>query len=138
MEPTAILQPVIVLGLWTVAVFIWMMATRAPAMQKAGIKIQDAKHPRQMKLPSQVIQVSDNYNHLFEQPTLFYAIAISIAVLGHGDALNVQLAWAFVLLRIIHSVVQGTINIVAVRFSLFALAWVVLAAMVIRETLRIF
>ncbi|MDC3401942.1 MAPEG family protein [Alphaproteobacteria bacterium] len=138
MEPTAILQPVIVLGLWTVVVFVWMMATRAPAMQKAGIKIQDAKHPRQMKLPSQVIQVSDNYNHLFEQPTLFYAIAISIAVLGHGDALNVQLAWAFVLLRIIHSVVQGTINIVAVRFSLFALAWVVLAAMVIRETLRIF
>jgi hypothetical protein len=138
MEPTAILQPVIVLGLWTVIVFIWMTMMRIQGMQKAGIALQDAKHPQSMKLPSQVAQVGDNYNHLFEQPTLFYAIAIAIAVMGHGDALNVQLAWAFVVLRIIHSLVQGTINIVAVRFSLFALAWGILGAMIIREALRIF
>lgn len=138
MSSTAIIQPVIVLGLWTTLICIWMYIKRIPAMQKAGIDPQAAKHVKDLKLPSDVTQIGDNYNHLFEQPTLFYAVALAIAVMGHGDDTHVQLAWAFVFLRIVHSLVQITINVVMVRFGIFALSWVALAAMIIREAMMVF
>ena len=89
-------------------------------------------------LPSEVARIADNYNHLFEQPTLFYAIAISIAVLGHGDQTAVTCAWSFVILRVVHSLIQSTVNLVMLRFSVFALSWVALLVMTIREALVIF
>jgi len=138
MEPTAILQPVIALGLWTGVMMLWMYATRIPAMNKAGIDPQDAAHPGTMKLPSEVSRIADNYNHLFEQPTLFYAVAISIAALGHGDATAVTCAWSFVILRVVHSLIQSTVNLVMLRFGVFALSWVALLVMTIREALVIF
>ena len=138
MEPTAILQPVIALGLWTGVMMLWMYATRIPAMNKAGIDPQDAAHPSAMTLPSEVSRIADNYNHLFEQPTLFYAIAISIAVLGHSDQTAVTCAWSFVVLRVVHSLIQSTVNLVMLRFGVFALSWVVLLVMTIREALVIF
>lgn len=138
MEPTSILQPVIVLGLWTSIMCIWMYVTRIPAMSKAGIDPQAAKHVKDISLPSNIAQIADNYNHLFEQPTLFYAITLAIAVLGHGDETHVQLAWAFVILRVIHSLIHATINIVLIRFSVFALSWVALMVMIIREAMMIF
>jgi len=138
MEPTAILQPVIALGLWTGVMMLWMYATRIPAMNKAGIDPQDAAHPKAMTLPSEVARIADNYNHLFEQPTLFYAIAISIALLGHGDQTAVTCAWSFVILRVVHSLIQSTVNLVMLRFGVFALSWVVLLVMTIREALVIF
>ncbi|CAI8380276.1 MAG TPA: hypothetical protein DIT66_07265 [Rhodobiaceae bacterium] len=138
MEPTAILQPVIALGLWTGVMWIWMYATRIPAMNKAGIDPQDAAHVTDMSLPSEISRIADNYNHLFEQPTLFYAIAIAIAVLGHGDATAVTCAWTFVILRVIHSLIQSTVNVVILRFSVFMLSWVALLVMTVREALVIF
>ena len=138
MEPTAILQPVIALGLWTGVMMLWMYATRIPAMNKAGIDPQDAAHPGTMTLPSEVSRISDNYNHLFEQPTLFYAIAISIAVLGHSDQTAVTCAWSFVVLRVVHSLIQSTVNLVMLRFGVFALSWVALLIMTVREALVIF
>ena len=136
MEPTAILQPVIALGLWTGVMMIWMYATRIPAATKAGINPQEAAHVKDFIL--QVARIADNYNHLFEQPTLFYAIAISIAVLGHGDQTAVTCAWSFVILRVVHSLIQSTVNLVMLRFGVFALSWVVLLVMTIREALVIF
>ena len=138
MEPTAILQPIIALGLWTGVMWIWMYATRIPAMNKAGIDPQDAAHVTDMSLPSEISRIADNYNHLFEQPTLFYAIAIAIAVLGHGDATAVTCAWTFVILRVIHSLIQSTVNVVILRFSVFMLSWVALLVMTVREALVIF
>ena len=138
MEPTAILQPVIALGLWTGVMMLWMYATRIPAMSKAGIDAQGAAHAKEMVLPSEVSRIADNYNHLFEQPTLFYAVAITIAVLGHGDATAVTCAWTFVILRVVHSLVQSTVNVVLLRFSIFVLSWVVLLIMMVREALVIF
>lgn len=138
MEPTAILQPVIALGLWTGVMWIWMYATRIPAMNKAGIDPQDAAHVTDMSLPSEISRIADNYNHLFEQPTLFYAIAIAIAVLGHGDPTAVTCAWTFVILRVIHSLIQSTVNVVILRFSVFMLSWVALLVMTVREALVIF
>lgn len=138
MEASAILLPVFVMGLLTVVMLVWMVATRLPAMTAAGMDAQDARDTSVLKaLPPNVSSIADNYNHLFEQPTVFYAVAISIAVLGHTDALHVQCAWVFTIARIIHSLVQATINIVMVRFTLFITAWIAVAIMVVREILAL-
>ena len=140
MQATAILQPVIVIGVLTLVMALWMLVTRIPAMNRAGIDPQQAQDTSKLLdlLPPEITRVSNNYNHLFEQPTLFYAVAISIAVLGHVDALHVQCAWAYTILRIAHSLVQATIDIVMLRFTLFLLSWAALATMVVREALAIF
>ena len=140
METNAILQPVFVVGLLTVVMTVWMGVTRVPTMSKLGIhpqKGQDTQELRQL-LPKEVTRISNNYNHLFEQPTLFYAVALSIAVLGHVDALHVGCAWAYAVLRIIHSMVQATIDYVPARFSLFVLSWMVLSVMIVREAIVVF
>ena len=138
LEARAILQPLFVLALLNIAMWIWMYATRIPAMSKAGIDPGSATKESMQRLPPQVVRVADNYNHLFEQPTLFYAVAISIAVLGHVDAFFVGCAWVYVALRIVHSLVQATVNIILIRFTLFSLSSLVLAIMIVRESLRIF
>lgn len=134
MDPIAILLPVFVVGLLTVVMTIWMFATRIPAMSERGIDAQEARDTARLldMLPPEVTRVSNNYNHLFEQPTLFYAIAISIAVLGQVDTFYVTCAWAFAILRVLHSLVQATIDRVQIRFGLFFLAWVALGAMILR------
>ena len=139
MEASAILQPVVALGLWTAVMMVWMYATRIPAIGTTDIPADKMGHPAGMQLlPSEVRRIADNYNHLFEQPTLFYVLCITIAVAGHVDTWAVNLAWAFVALRIVHSLVQATANIVILRFSIFMISWLVLIAMLVREALVIF
>ena len=140
MQASAILQPVFVVGLLTVVMVIWMYATRIPAMIRLRIHPQKGQDTKKLKelLPDEVTRISNNYNHLFEQPTLFYAIAISIAVLGHVDAIHVYSAWAYAVIRILHSLVQATIDKVMFRFGLFSLSWIILSVMIIRETLVLF
>jgi hypothetical protein len=140
MDASAILQPVLVVGLWTVVMLIWMLATRIPAMSQRGIDAQRAQDTSRLGelLPPEIMRISNNYNHLFEQPTLFYAVAISIALLGHVDSLHVLCAWAYAGLRIVHSLVQATIDIVMIRFGLFVLSWLALGVMTVREALAIF
>ena len=140
MEASAILQPVFVVGLLTVVMTIWMFATRIPAMSKRGIDPQRAQDTSRMRdlLPPEIMRISNNYNHLFEQPTLFYAVAISIAVLGLVDSLHVYCAWAYAILRIAHSLVQATVDIVMIRFGLFVLSWIVLGLMTVRGALSVF
>ena len=140
MEAKLILQPVFVVGLLTVVMTIWMFVTRIPAMSKLKIHPQKGQDTSKLRdlLPKEVSRVSNNYNHLFEQPTLFYAVAISIAVLGHVDSLHIGCAWAYAVLRISHSIVQATIDLVMARFILFILSWLVLIVMVIREALAVF
>ncbi|MCP5056186.1 MAG: MAPEG family protein [bacterium] len=139
MSATEILQPVMVMGLLSVVMLLWMYATRFPAMSKAGITPEQAQDTAALKqLPPEAVRVADNYNHLFEQPTLFYAVALGIAVLQHVDGLHVACAWAFVALRILHSIVQATLNLVPIRFALFSLSWVALAIMIVREAIAVF
>ena len=138
MDIRAILQPLFVMALLNLVMWLWMYATRIPAMSKAGIEAQDATRDSMQSLPPEVVRVADNYNHLFEQPTLFYAVALSIALLGHVDSLHVGCAWAFAGLRIAHSLVQATINLIALRFTLFSLSWLALALMIVRESISIF
>jgi hypothetical protein len=133
------LQPVIALGLWSGVMMIWMYVTRIPAIAGADIPEDDMGHPVGMSyLPSHVRRIADNYNHLFEQPTLFYATCLVIAVAGHVDATAVYAAWAFVILRVVHSLIQSTVNVVVLRFGIFMLSWVALLVLLIREALVIF
>jgi hypothetical protein len=139
MDAIDLLRPVFVMGVLSIVMFVWMLATRVPAMTKAGVDAQGAQDTSALKsLPPDVVRVADNYNHLFEQPTLFYAIALAIAVLGHVDALHVQCAWAFTGFRIVHSLVQATVNVVLVRLALFTGAWIALGIMIFREVIASF
>lgn len=135
-----ILQPVVVLMAWTMVMWAWMYATRIPAMSKANIKPDDARKTKGLDdaLPAEVQWKAHNYNHLHEQPTVFYAVCLLLAMVGWGDGMNALLAWIYVGLRIIHSVVQVTANKVMVRFVLFALSSVVLIALIFHAAIWAF
>lgn len=128
---TEIITPVVALIAWSMIMWIWMYATRIPAVRAKKMKL-DANAPRgeQMStLPPSVRWKADNYNHLLEQPTIFYALAISLAILGEGDGMNVYLAWAYVVLRVVHSLFQALVNKIEIRFGLFVLSNVPLFAL---------
>ena len=135
-----ILQPVVVLMAWTMVMWVWMYATRIPAMSKANIRPDDARKTKRLDdaLPAEVQWKAHNYNHLHEQPTVFYAVCLLLAMVGWGDGMNALLAWIYVGLRIIHSVVQVTANKVMVRFVLFALSSLILIALIFHAAIWAF
>lgn len=136
----AILAPVVVLVAWSLIMWLWMYATRIPAIVKAKIHL-NPKLPsgEQMnQLPHTVRWKADNYNHLMEQPTVFYAIAISLAVMAEGSGLNLYLAWAYVILRIIHSLFQSLINHIGYRFMLFVFSNIPLFWLSINALIQVF
>ena len=134
-----IFAPAIVLVLWSLVMLGWLAITRLPAMVKAGIALASVVGARGVNLegvvPDRVNWKAHNYAHLMEQPTLFYATVIILGVIGQGDGLNLQLAWAYVILRIAHSLVQATWNRVIVRFTLFSLATVALLMLAVRAAM---
>jgi hypothetical protein len=136
---TAILAPVTALLLLTCVMWLWMYATRLPAVSQAKMRLDPylPKGHQMAELPAQVRWKADNYNHLLEQPTLFYAVAFTLALLGAGDGLNLALAWAYVGLRIIHSLHQALWNKIEVRFLIFAVSSLVLIALVMRAAMLI-
>ena len=132
------LTPVLALVCWTLIVWVWMYATRIPAMRKAKIDPQSAIHPGSLSgLPTDARVVADNYNHLHEQPTIFYALALYAHLAGAADPVNVWLAWAYVGLRIVHSFMQIVVRRVMLRFLVFATGSVVLILMAIRCVLAL-
>jgi hypothetical protein len=135
-----ILPPVIALVLWSFVMEAWLYATRIPAITKAKIPF-DPRRPTQefhALLPPEVRWKADNYNHLMEQPTLFYAVALTLALLGAGDGLNAALAWLYVASRVVHSLVQATANIILLRFALFMVGSLLLLALAIRAAMVVF
>ncbi len=139
-DATQMLHAILAMGLLSLVMFLWMYATRLPAFSRAKLDPQEAMHPGTYhdRIPSEVRRVADNYNHLFEAPTIFYAVTIAIVLLGLADPLHAWCAWAFVALRVLHSIVQGTVNKVALRFALFALSWIAMGTMIVRATLASF
>ena len=137
-----ILQPVVALAAWTMVMWLSMYSTRIPAMNAAKVdpdklaRDPDAKLDK--LLPPEVQWKAHNYNHLHEAPTVFYAVAIVLAIIGQGDGLNAQLGWAYVALRIVHSLVQATVNKVIVRFFVFALSSLVLIALILHAAMAVF
>ena len=138
-----ILQPVILMCLLSFVMMVWMYATRIPAskeIEKKGIDLQDLSHPSKLGgvFPSKVERVADNYNHLFEQPTVFYAIVFVIWALNATDNFYLSCAWIYFIIRVIHSIFQATINSVWVRFSLFMTSWIILALMIFKLIFTVF
>lgn len=137
-----ILEPAVVLMAWTMVMWLWMYATRFPAMGKAKVDpdrlVNDPEFTLERALPPPVQWKAHNYNHLHEAPTVFYAVAIVLAIIGQGDGLNAQLAWAYVALRVLHSLVQATVNKVIVRFAVFALSSLALIVLIVRAAMALF
>ena len=134
MTELSILQPVIALAAWTMVMWVWMYGTRLPAMAAAQVDpdklANDPETTLDRSLPAQVQWKAHNYNHLHEAPTVFYAIALVLYLLGEGDERTAILGWAYVGLRVLHSLVQATVNKVVLRFAVFALSSAVLIALI--------
>ena len=136
----SILAPVLLLILWTLIMLVWGVSLRVLMSQSAG-----AGNPNVGKrmaeagevLPAVSQYKIDNYNHLTEQPTLFYATALTLSILHAGAGINICLAWTYVGLRIVHSLVHATTNHVMVRFALFVLATIPLAWLAVNAALLV-
>ena len=140
----AILQPVVALLAWTMVMWVWMYATRIPAIGRlprdgspdadrgwTGARLEEL-------LPRETQWKAHNYNHLHEAPTLFYAVAIVLAIIGQGDGLNAVVAWIYVGLRVLHSLWQATVNRVMVRFLLFSLSSLALIVLIVHAAMAVF
>lgn len=136
MATSPLILPVLVLVAWTFVMWVWMYATRIPAMRRANIDVDEiSRTGAKLEMPPAVARVADNYNHLHEQPTLFYAVALSAAIIGVDDGVASLLAWLYVALRVVHSLVQATKNVIIIRFTVFALGSVVLFVLLLRTLL---
>ena len=142
MHYSPILAPIVALVAWSLIMLGWTAVARRKAFAKMGITWStippgsrgsnlDGRAPDEAQWPSH------NYNHLMEQPTIFYAIALVLALMDFGGGFNLYLAWGYVVLRIVHSIVQATVNIVAIRFPIFALATLCLLGMTLHAGMRI-
>jgi hypothetical protein len=137
---STLFPPLLALVLWSFVMWAWLYATRIPAMLR-GKLVYDPYRPNEefmAKIPARVRWKADNYNHLMEQPTLFYAVTLTLALLGAGDTVNTALAWLYVGLRVGHSLVQALFNVVTLRFAIFMAASLVLLAMTIRAAAIVF
>ena len=135
MTYSPLLGPIVALVAWTLVMLVWMAASRMPAMKKAGIDVTKTVGGRGQNLegvlPDDVNWKSHNYSHLHEQPTIFYAIVLVLVAMGQDVWINVWLAWGYVGLRIVHSIVQATVNKVKYRFPLFGLSTLCLVGLTV-------
>jgi hypothetical protein len=130
----------VALVLWSFVMWAWLYATRIPAIRAARAPMDPAMTAADLNkvIPPRVRWKADNYNHLMEQPTLFYATALVLALAGRGDGLNAWLAWGYVGVRVVHSLVQALGNVIMVRFSVFMIGSLVLLALAVRAALAVF
>ena len=142
MNYSPILAPVVALVAWSLIIMLWMAISRRRAFAQMGINwgtIPRGSRGADLegKAPPEAQWPSHNYNHLMEQPTIFYAIALTLALMDFGGGINYYLAWGYVGFRIVHSIVQCTVNIVATRFPLFLLASMCLLGMTVHAAMKI-
>ncbi len=130
-----LIAPALALILWSLVMLAWMFFKRLPALMKLKVGSEQARGGRGVDLdrmlPREINWVGHNYVHLMEQPTLFYATIFALVLLGQSTPVNVGLAWAYVALRIVHSVWQAKVNTIPIRASLFFLGSFALLALAI-------
>ena len=136
---TSILAPAAALVVWSIIMLFWMAGTRLPAMKKVGIDLGTAVGGRGVDIdpnvPPSVAWKSHNYAHLMEQPTIFYATIMILAITGAVTPLLVSFAWGYTILRVLHSVWQATVNKVSIRFVLFLLSSICLTILAVHALL---
>jgi hypothetical protein len=132
-----ILAPAAVLVVWSLVMLLWMAATRLPAASKANLDIKTGGRGQDIdpQLSPNIAWKSHNYTHLMEQPTIFYPTIIILAMTGAGTGWNLNLAWGYVVLRIIHSLYQSLVNKVMIRFAIFLAATICLIILAINALL---
>jgi hypothetical protein len=142
MENSPMLQPMVALILWTMLMWLWMYVTRIPAMNKAKIDTVNLVGGKagdlDELLPPEVQWKAHNYNHLLTEPTLFYAVCVVLILSGQGHGLNLTIAWIYVGLRVLHSLIQVTSNRVLFRFTVFALSSLCIIALAIHAAMAVF
>lgn len=126
MYDNGMIAPVVVLAAWSLVMLLWLYATRIPAMSQAKIKPGSATKAQMETMPAWATNPANNYNHLMEQPTIFYAICFALELLDQANDVNIGLAWLYVAIRVVHSLVQATVNIILVRFLIFSVGSIVL------------
>ena len=136
----AILQPVVALAAWTMVMWFWLYGSRLSSFGKADPEelIDDPHVSLDHILPPQTEWKAHNYRHLLQDPVIFYAVSITLAIIDQGDGLNAQIGWAYVILRVLHSIVQSTFNQMVPRFALYALSSFCLMFLVARAALTMF
>ena len=138
MVQTEMLAPAAALVVWSLVMLLWMAAVRLPAIKKLGMSKEQSRGGRGSDLdgvlPGPVQWKAHNYNHLMEQPTLFYALVIILALVGAAE-LDIWLAWAYVLLRVVHSLWQALVNTIPVRLTLFIIGSIILLILAVRGLL---
>ena len=124
MNHSPLLGPIVALVAWSLVVYVWMYVARIGAMRRRGISAKGMRGTRGLDgiIPDEANWPAHNYAHLMEQPTIFYAIVIALILMGFDHPINVYLAWAYVGLRVVHSLIQATVNIVIYRFLIFTLS----------------
>jgi len=134
---TSLLGPVIGLNAWTFVMEGWMYYERLSWITNSKFQFRPelTKDDFDKKQPPSVRFKADNFNHLFEQPTQFYAVALTMAMMGVNSKLDVRLAWTYVAGRIVHSFVQSLGNHVPTRFGLFLMNSTILAVMTARAAI---
>ncbi|MFT3726049.1 MAG: MAPEG family protein [Hyphomonadaceae bacterium] len=134
--------PVLALVVWTLVMLVWLYVRRIPAMRKAGIdpaKIKGSESYAGLPpMDPKAVWVADNYNHLHEQPTIFYALCVYSHLVGVADGFNAGLAWAYVGVRVIHSLIQVTTNFVPLRFAVFNIGSLLLIIVAVRNVFGMF
>lgn len=132
---TALLAPASILVIWSLIMLFWLAAARLPATAKMGVDITKKTGGRGQDIdpvvPPQIAWKSHNYSHLMEQPTLFYATVVILTLAHAVSPTVIGLTWAYVILRIAHSLWQALINKVLVRFILFIASTLCLLAMAV-------
>ena len=124
MHISPLLAPVVALVAWSLVMYVWLYVARIGAMRRAGISAKGTRGTRGFDgiIPDEANWPAHNYAHLMEQPTIFYAIVLALVLMGFDHPINVYLAWAYVGLRVVHSLIQATVNIVIPRFLVFTLS----------------
>lgn len=134
------LTPALSLIIWTLVMLLVMYKRRIPAMQAISKRTQDFIDNPKLgeQMPAKARWAADNFNHLHENPTIFYALMFTIFLMDKVTPLALYCAWAYVAIRVIHSIVQITSNNVMTRFSLFVLSAILLIIMALSTAAKLF
>ena len=136
-ESHAILAPFLGMMLLTALVWVYMYARRLGFIKANRIRPQDLATPEEAAklLPESVTLPANNIRNLLEVPVLFYVLCLYLFVTKSADGLHVASAWAFLALRVVHSIIHCTVNVVVLRFLSYFTAALGLWFMLIRVVL---
>ncbi len=127
MHGTAILMPMLALIAWTMLVLLLIPYVRIKAVRNAVVSPGDFRYGESSKVPPQLCLPNRNYMNLLELPMLFYIASLTMVVTGTATPTLLALGWAYVGLRVVHSVIHIAYNNVIHRLIAFTLSNIALA-----------